>query len=104
MNYSTFVVRLVRQPKQNFLKDNISVVETYVKFVPTRQKKSIEVFKISVWGKLAEDLMKYYKINDYLIIEGYISLRKNNYSEPLDLVKDKEVEISILKFYPFINS
>ena len=77
MNYSTFVVRLVQQPKQNFLKDNISVVETYVKFVPTRQKKSIEVFKISVWGKLAEDLMKYYKINDYLIIEGYISLRKD---------------------------
>jgi hypothetical protein len=29
----------------------------------------------NLWGNLARDVATYYKINDYILIEGYLSLR-----------------------------
>jgi len=43
--------------------------------------------------------MDYYKINDYIIIEGYISLRTSNYDDFSSLL-NKQVEISVFKIYP----
>jgi single-stranded DNA-binding protein len=104
MNYATFIVQIIEQPEQSFFKENISVAEVFVKFAPIQPKKSVEIFKISVWGNLADDLMKYYQVNDYVIIEGYISLRDNIHNDSFNLIKDKEVEISIFKIYPLILS
>lgn len=103
MNYSSFIIRLIQKPQQILLKNEVLVVEAFAKFVPARKKKSIEIFKISIWGKLAKDLIKYYKLHDYFIIEGYISLREENLDNHSNISKDNKVEISIFKFYPFIN-
>ena len=40
--------------------------------------------------------MKYYKINDSIVIEGYISVRNNG------TTKNKQIEISVFKIYPFL--
>jgi hypothetical protein len=47
-----------------------------------------------LWGNLARDVLEYYKVNDYIIIEGYLSISKKK--------KSKKVEITVLKAYPFL--
>nr|YP_010536992.1 hypothetical protein OOC18_pgp064 [Ditylum brightwellii]UYC30779.1 hypothetical protein [Ditylum brightwellii] len=99
MNYSNFVVKLVEISKQSFFDDNISVIEILVKFPQIRTNNQASTFRLLVWGELAYDIAKYYHVNDYVIIEGYISL-KNLLSDYLN--GDKQVEISVFKIYPFV--
>nr|YP_009029422.1 hypothetical protein [Lithodesmium undulatum]AGH28953.1 hypothetical protein [Lithodesmium undulatum]UYC30506.1 hypothetical protein [Lithodesmium undulatum] len=99
MNYSSFIVKIIEIPKQSFFEDNTSVTEILVKFPQIQQNKLASTFRISIWGDLAYDAVKYYNVNDYIIIEGYISL-KSLISDYLTL--DKQIEISIFKIYPFI--
>jgi len=44
---------------------------------------------------------KYYQSDDYIIIEGYISLKNINNDKDLNLL-DKQIEISVLKLYPLL--
>ena len=99
MNYSTFLVKIIEKPRQRCFEKDILAVEMMVKFIPSRPKKSIKVFKISLWGSSANNVLKSCKVNDLLIIQGYISLRENKNKKVFR--KDKEVEISVLKVYPF---
>jgi hypothetical protein len=77
MNYSCFIIKILSNPIQSYFEDNISLVEILGKFPQIRNKRTIEYFRISIWGNLADDVIKYYQINDYLIIEGYISVNQN---------------------------
>ena len=99
MNYSTFVVKLVEISQQSFFNDNNSVIEILVKFPTIRSSNQASTFRILVWGDLASNIVKYYCVNDYVIIEGYISL-KDFVSNSLN--SDKQVEISVFKIYPFV--
>lgn len=95
MNYTCFIVKILNQPILNQFEDNISLVELIVKFATVRKTKTIDTFRVSVWGNLAEDIIKYYRINDYIMIEGYI----RNFLEPGEM---DQVEISARKIYPFL--
>ena len=95
MNYSSFIVKIVADPISSQFKENISLVEMLVKFSVVRKTKTIENFRVLVWGNLAEDIIKYYNKNDYIVIEGYL----RNISEPG--IND-QVEISVRKVYPFL--
>lgn len=101
MNYTSFLVKVVGKPKQSFFKDNVFVVKTLVQFVPTRNTSIENVFQMSIWGNSSYDIIKYYQPNDYMIIEGYISLHESllikNYSR-----KNKHIKISVFKVYPFL--
>jgi len=67
----------------------------YSCFSTVRKVKAIETLRVLVWGNLAEDIIKYYQVNDYIIIEGYV----RNFSETG--IKD-QVEVSVKKVYPFL--
>ena len=100
MNYSILIVKIVSLPEQTFLKDIVPVTKIQVKFVPIQQKLiSNDVFTISIWGNLSYDIIKHYSINDYIIIEGYISLSKTK-STLLNSRKTKKIRISVLNIYP----
>ena len=90
MNYSCFIVKIVNEPISSQFKNNISLVEMLVKFSTVRKVKAIETLRVLVWGNLAEDIIKYYQVNDYIIIEGYV----RNFSETG--IKD-QVEVSVKK-------
>ena len=97
MNYSSFIVKIIEKPEQSLLNNNIAFTQVLAKFYQFRNN-SHNVCKLLIWGNLSNDITKYYQVNDYLIIEGYISRRKS-------IIKDfnivNEIEISVFKIYPF---
>jgi len=52
---------------------------------------------------LGDDIIKYYNIGDFILIEGFLS-GKDNLSQNLDLQKDKQFEFTVIKIFPyFVN-
>ena len=53
------------------------------------------------WGNLARDIMNYYQVNDYIMIEGYLSFSIKPNDE-LKLVKRniQKAQITVSKIYP----
>jgi hypothetical protein len=100
MNYTTFIVKIISKPERSLFEidDNEILYTEFVgKFYQFR-KNEYTICKISVWGNLAYDVLQYYQVNDYLIIEGYISLH-DSIIEELNL--KTAIEISAVKAYPF---
>ena len=65
------------------------------------QLRNTQVVKLTFWGNLARDINDFYKTNDYVIIEGYISC-KNELQLNLNSQVSKQIEITVLKVYPFL--
>lgn len=103
MNYASFIVKIVEKPKQRFSNNQISVTEVLIKFSQIKnQANSLgSVFYISIWDNLTYDFVRYYEINDYILIEGYISIRENLFND-LIYRSNKHVEISVFRIHPFI--
>ena len=99
-NYIGGVIKILETPKQKVLKNNILVTKFRAQ-IP--QLRNTRIVTLSFWGNLARDVITYYKVNDYLIIEGYLSLRDKKNSN-LTLLKSKKIEITVLKVYPFFLS
>jgi single-stranded DNA-binding protein len=66
-----------------------------------QKNNSKVILQVSIWGKLSYDVAKYYKPDDYLIIEGYISIRNIDTGHVVNLL-NKQVEISVFKLYPLL--
>ena len=96
MNYSNFIVKVLKKPKQKFLKKKIMLTELHVQFPSTRikNKNGLSTMDLLIWGNLGQDVLKYYKINDYLLVEGFISLRKKRFNT------NQQIKISVSKIYP----
>ena len=98
MNYTHFIVKIISKPEQSSFKNGIPLTEFIGKFYQFRKIASKNrLCKISIWGKSSLNFNKYYKKNDYIIIEGYLSFRKSEF-EDLELKTD--IEITVYKFYP----
>ena len=98
MNHTTLIVKIIAKPTQKFFEKGMSVTELVGKFYQYRNNK-FTICKVSIWGPLAYDLNKYYKVNDYVIVEGYISIRESVFGD--SNLKTK-IEISAFKSYPLI--
>ena len=99
MNYVIFAVKIIKNSGQSFFADGTALTELIVQLPQVRKNNVKVILKISIWGKLSYDIAKYYQPNDYLIIEGYISIRNLNTDRVIDLL-NKQVEISVFKLYP----
>lgn len=94
-NYIGCIVKILETPKQKTIKNNILTTQFRVQ-LPQIRNKSSTIAKLSFWGKLARDVLDYYKKTDYILIEGYVSISKKK--------KSKKIEITVLKVYPFFLS
>ena len=90
-NYLSTIVRILETPKEKIIKNNITVTQFRAR-IP--QFRTTRIIKLVFWGKLAHDVAEYYKSNDYILVEGYISLLKKK--------SNKKVKIVVLKVYPFL--
>jgi single-stranded DNA-binding protein len=94
------VVKILETPQQKNLNQNIVFTQFRVQFPQVRKTSLIQ---LTFWGNLARDTVNHYKINDYILIEGYISLREKKISSRINL-KSKQVEVTVLKIYPLVIS
>ena len=101
MNYVIFTVKVIKNSGQSFFSDGTSLTELTVQLPQIRKNNSKIIMQISVWGKLSYDVAKYYQPDDYIIIEGYISIRNLNTDRVINL-SDKQIEISVFKPYPLL--
>jgi single-stranded DNA-binding protein len=92
------IVKILETPKQKIFNTNIPVTQFRVQFP---QARNTSIVYLTFWGNLARDVSNYYKVNDYILIEGYVSLRDKKNSKKI-LSKSKKVEITVFKVYPFI--
>ena len=95
-NYIGSVAKVLELPIQNILQKNVLMTEFRVQLP---QARNSNIVNLVFWGNLANDIRKYYKPNDYIIIEGYISTRNKIYND-LTPSNIKKVEITVLKVYP----
>ena len=104
MNYVGGIVRILETPILSFINDKISRTEFRVQFPQLRNEQSIRIIKLVFWGEFAHDIVNYYRVNDYILVEGYLSFRKNNFDN-LNNGTLKQIEITVFKVYPlFLNS
>ena len=68
------LVKILETPKQKIINNNIFVTRLRVQFPEVRKNC---IVNLTFWGNLARDVARYYKINDYILIEGYLSLSSN---------------------------
>lgn len=101
MNYVIFAVKVIKNSGQSFFADGTSLTELIVQLPQVRNNNTKVILQVSIWGKLSYDVAKYYQPEDYIIIEGYISLKNINTDNLVNLL-DKQVEISVFKLYPLL--
>ena len=101
MNYVILAVKVIKNSGQSFFADGTSLTELTVQLPQTRKNNTTIILQVSIWGKLSYDVAKYYQSEDYIVIEGYISIRNINTDRIINLL-DKQVEISVFKLYPLL--
>ena len=92
-NYIVGIVKVLETPRQKIFRSNIDIsfTECRVQFPQFRGNK---IINLVFWGKLASEVAGYYQANDYIIIEGYLSIVPKQ--------AFKQIEITVLKVFPFV--
>lgn len=100
MNYVSLIVKIIEEPKQQFLgyKQYLTVTKLTGKYTARRNKNYINIIKIKAWGKLAYQVKEYYNVNDYILVEGFISIKKEEENANSPLI----VEITAKRVFPFL--
>ena len=97
-NYISGIVKILENPVETVFDNDIAITKFRVQFPQVR--KNI-IVNLVFWGNLGRDVVNYYQINDYILIEGYLSLRNNQIPR---IKNSKKFEITVLKVYPFLLS
>ena len=97
-NYFITIVKILEIPKQIILPNNINYLRLRVEWNPYQQT---QIIHLVFWEFLIEDILKYYQINDYILIEGYLGFSVFSFLSSKNL-KPRNLEVNILKIYPFL--
>jgi len=98
-NYITSVVKILETPNKKSLNNSITVTRFRAQLPQIRDTR---IVNLTFWGNLAKTVGNYYQANDYIMIEGYLSLNNKKFLNTAKL-SSKKVEITVLKVYPFSN-
>ena len=94
-NYIIGIVKILEKPKLKILENNILITQFRVQLP---QIKNALIISLVFWGNITQDIAKYYKVNDYIIVEGYVSLQNNKILA--DLIRSQGIQLTVLKTYP----
>lgn len=99
-NYISSIVKILETPNQKSFNNTLSVTRFRAQLP---QFKTTRIVNLIFWGNLAKTVGNYYQINDYILIEGYLSLNNKHLLSNVNQ-NSKRVEITVLKVYPFYNN
>lgn len=94
-NYLGSVVKILEKPIQTIVQDKVLKTECRAQLAQVRNTR---IVNLVFWGNLARDTVNSYQVNDYIMIEGYVSLCDMK-SKKLVKRNLKKVEIVILKSF-----
>lgn len=97
MNYISCIIQILEIPTIESYSDSIKMGRFRVQLPHVRNKiQSPIIINSQIWGDLIQDLINYYRVNDYALVDGYLSTSFDN--------KDNqgEITINITKLYPFL--
>lgn len=97
MNYTSFIIKILNKPHYTLYEQKIPCTEALGKFYQFHNTPHA-ICKLSFWGRSAYEILKYYKTNDYVLVEGYLAFRESQF-EKFDITT--EIDISIFEVYPF---
>lgn len=89
-NYFSGTVKILANPIQKVVKKKFLVTRVWVEIAQLRQNK---IVLMVFWGNLGDEIKNIYQRNDYLLIEGYISIKKTS-------SKLNKIILTGLKVYP----
>ncbi len=97
-NYFSGIVKILENPKEYYVNKQTPVTQFRVE---VSQKRKSSIASLLVWGNLGRDIKKFYKVDDYILIEGYSSIRSKTI---LTVNSDnlKQVFITVIKVYPIL--
>ena len=97
MNYVSCIIQILEIPTIELYENEIDIIKLRVQLPYVRKKRQSPIIVYSIiWGDSVYDIINYYRINDYALVEGYISISSNNQN------KQQIITINIIKFYPFL--
>lgn len=97
-NYFSGIVKILETPKQRLVTKQVHLITIRAQL---SQNGKNQFVTLVFWGNLGRKIKEFYKLNDYILIEGYISIRKKrkfNRSKQ----NPKQVTITVLKVYPIL--
>ena len=96
--YFSGIVKVLEDPIQTFL-DNKILVTTFR--VEISQIQANKIIVLAFWGNSAWKVKNGYQPDDYLLVEGYPSIRNK---DSLNFIPNhsNDLVISVLKVYPFL--
>jgi len=97
-NYFSGIVKILETPKQSYTNKQTPLTQFRVE-IPQKRKSTLG--SLLVWGPLGHDIKKFYKVDDYILIEGYSSIRPKatETGRPNNI---KQVFITVLRVYPVL--
>lgn len=99
-NYISSIVKILETPSQLVFNKN-KVVQITKCRAQLPQTRINAIVNLVFWGQLGQDITNYYEINDFIIVEGYVSFRDKKLNNPRQ-TNLKKVEITVLKVHPFL--
>ena len=100
MNYISCTVRILEIPTIKLFYNEIPLIKFKAEIAKLRNNQSNIIINAKIWGDLTYELIKYYQVNDYLLIEGYFS-KDCDCALNLALRYKKDIAINIFKIYPY---
>ena len=94
MNHGIFIIKVVENPIKIFYMEE-SIIKIPVCFAKNHNKSFKNEINLILWGSFKEDFLNYYKIKDYLVIEGIIT--SAGYKN-----EKEEVNLIAKRVYPFL--
>ena len=98
INYFCGIVKVLENPLQTFVTDQISLTVARAELPQARNQ---QLLTLQFWGNLGRDLQIYYQPNDYVLIEGYIST-SNKSNITIAPINSQQIILTVLKVYPLV--
>ena len=100
MNNINSIIRILEIPSLKS-QNNMPIIEfraqlPYLRNIRINISKQNIVVNCIVRGELAYDIVNYYRVNDYVLIEGYVSIL------PINLGNKSIITLNIVRLYPFL--
>lgn len=99
-NFIGSIVKILEAPNQKSLANNLFITTVRVQF-PQVRENSIVCLKFL--GTIGKDIIKHSKVNDYILIEGYLKLKNQKLSNRSSQ-KRNQIEITVLRIHSVVSN